>query len=292
MNNQAQNGNAGNAGHWESPAEEPVELSLNACGYDICDPGTKYLPKKRSCFRLYAIRNGRGSCTVNGRRYDMEAQDAMLIFPGWEDAFAADSKEGCTRIWIDFTGSRVEAYLQSAGFSGDRPSRRIRCIQQMEKILTQMLVHQRRVSNQLRANGHFQVFLGELVEENASRMSGERLQQLRGPKTSEYVKNAMDYLSKHYPETIKIKELADIVGINRSYFASSFKKATGYSPKAYLLSLRMEKAKTLLVTTEMPIGSISTAIGYEDALAFSRIFKRHTGLSPTDYRAQNKSRFE
>ena len=78
------------------------------------------------------------------------------------------------------------------------------------------------------------------------------------------------------------------MGVNRSYLASSFKKATGYSPKEYLLSLRMERAKSLLEISDMTINGISNAIGYSDQLAFSRMFKKYTGISPTVYRDEHK----
>ena len=50
-------------------------------------------------------------------------------------------------------------------------------------------------------------------------------------------------VSHHYQEKVKINELADYIGVNRSYLTSSFKKAVGCSPQEYLVNLRMEKAK-------------------------------------------------
>ena len=90
---------------------------------------------------------------------------------------------------------------------------------------------------------------------------------------SVYVKHAMDYIAHHYREKIKISELADYIGVNRSYLTSSFKKAIGCSPQEYLVNLRMEKAR-----------EIAAAVGYQDQLAFSKIFKQHFGTSPKAYR--------
>ena len=96
------------------------------------------------------------------------------------------------------------------------------------------------------------------------------------------------YIVENYSQKIKINELADYVGVNRSYLASSFKKATGYSPQEYLLSIRMERAKSLLETTDLPVNTISNSVGYSDQLAFSRMFKRYAGVSPTTYREEHK----
>ncbi len=273
-------------------SREPAELVLTSCGYEICEADSQVLCPKGNHFALYAIRSGRGTWVTGGSRCQAEAQDLMLVYPDTECSFWADPQSGCTCLWVEFTGTRAEAYLRNAGFSRGQPKRRTQCIHQMEQILVSVLEAQGTASNQLRADGNFRIFLADLMEEQTPKDPGEALRLTRGPKTSEYIRTAMEYLAKHYPEDIKIRELADLVGINRSYFASSFKKATGCSPKEYLLRLRMERAKQLLETTLMPISSISSAVGYEDPLAFSRIFKRYSGLSPTNYREQNKSQFD
>ena len=81
-----------------------------------------------------------------------------------------------------------------------------------------------------------------------------------------------------------VLELADYIGVNRSYLTSSFKKAIGCSPQEYLVNLRMEKAREMLRNTGMQINAVAAAVGYQDQLAFSKIFKQHFGTSPKAYR--------
>ena len=83
---------------------------------------------------------------------------------------------------------------------------------------------------------------------------------------------------------ITYNEIADYIGVNRSYLTNSFKKMIGCSPQEYLVNLRMEKAKTMLLKTDMPIHAIASEVGYTDQLAFSKIFKQHYGASPRAYR--------
>ena len=90
-----------------------------------------------------------------------------------------------------------------------------------------------------------------------------------------------DYIAYHYREKIKINELADYIGVNRSYLTSSFKKAIGCSPQEYLVNLRMEKAREMLRNTDMQINAIAAAVGYQDQLAFSDF--------QTTFRCQPKS---
>ena len=85
-------------------------------------------------------------------------------------------------------------------------------------------------------------------------------------------------------KSLNYDELADYIGVNRSYLASSFKKTFGCSPQEFLVNLRMEKAKVLLKKQDISISSVANAVGYTDQLAFSKVFKQHFGMSPSTYK--------
>ena len=87
-----------------------------------------------------------------------------------------------------------------------------------------------------------------------------------------------------YNERLKINELADYIGVNRSYLASNFKKTFGCSPQEFLVNLRMEKAKVLLKKQDLSINAVANVVGYTDQLAFSKAFKKHFGCSPSTYK--------
>jgi AraC-like DNA-binding protein len=95
---------------------------------------------------------------------------------------------------------------------------------------------------------------------------------------------AMGYISQNYDKNIRIHELASRLGVSRSYLSSCFRKSVGCSPQTFILNLRMERAGSLLRTTTLPVNIISAAVGYQDQLAFSKIFKQFYGVSPRDFR--------
>jgi len=269
--------------------KESVELSLTFCGYEVCDAGYHYIPRKRNYYMLHVVRAGKGICKINGVNHFIEENDVFLVFPEIEYSFVADPEEGCTLIWIGFMGMRAEECVMRSGFSMDNPIHVTGLVSEMEELVETMLeVKEMTFSNDLRRNGILKLFFAKLIDEYNSGLSKENAQKEYVMETSEYIKNAISYLAQNYSQNIKINDLADYVGVNRSYLASSFKKATGYSPKEYLLSLRMERAKSLLETSDMTINGVSNAIGYSDQLAFSRMFKRYTGVSPTVYRDEHK----
>lgn len=71
--------------------------------------------------------------------------------------------------------------------------------------------------------------------------------------------------------------------ISPTYMSKLFKQETGESPINYLIKIRMEKAKELLVKEELSVKEIANSVGYQDAYHFSKLFKKYTGNSPSDY---------
>lgn len=93
-----------------------------------------------------------------------------------------------------------------------------------------------------------------------------------------------DWLAANRTVPVSIKKLAAKAGLGERTFMRRFKKATGDTPFFYLQQLRIETARKLLETTAETIEEITRCSGYEDISSFRKLFKRHTGLSPSVYR--------
>lgn len=104
-----------------------------------------------------------------------------------------------------------------------------------------------------------------------------------------YVDKAKKYIDENYDNDIKIEEIAKKLEIDRKYLRNLFFTQLGMSTKDYLTNLRMKKAMELLEQTTMAVSEVSLKVGYKDALAFSKMFKKHAGVSPTEYRNTPKS---
>ena len=101
---------------------------------------------------------------------------------------------------------------------------------------------------------------------------------------SKYVDMAKRYIERNYFLDIKVEELAERIGVDRKYLRNLFTEHLGVSTKDYIMNLRIERAKELLSESDMSVISVASSVGYSDALGFSKIFKKYTGLSPSDYR--------
>lgn len=102
------------------------------------------------------------------------------------------------------------------------------------------------------------------------------------------VTEAIRYIHDHYGESITAEELAGMYSCSASYLARLFKNQIGIGPIEYLIHVRIHKAKQLLLKSEARIQEIASSIGYADVYYFSRLFKKHTGCSPLQFREDNR----
>ncbi|MDC7232709.1 MAG: AraC family transcriptional regulator [Spirochaetales bacterium] len=102
------------------------------------------------------------------------------------------------------------------------------------------------------------------------------------------IRKAKEYIDAHFAEAISVKDVAHEVCISESYFKSIFKKTSGYSYSEYLTIVRINQAKKLLKTTEKAITEIAMDVGYQTPNSFSALFKRETGMTPTQYKNSSK----
>ncbi|MEG0911695.1 MAG: AraC family transcriptional regulator [Ruthenibacterium sp.] len=100
------------------------------------------------------------------------------------------------------------------------------------------------------------------------------------------VQKAEHYLKKHYLEELSIDALIQKSGLSKGYFHKCFKSFFHTTPAGLVILLRMDQAKALLKMTNQNVAEIAAACGYFDSAYFSRLFKKHTGKTPLEFRNQ------
>lgn len=95
---------------------------------------------------------------------------------------------------------------------------------------------------------------------------------------------AKDYMDKNFYKAISLEEVADHIGISSYYLSKLFKERFQVTFIDYLTKTRLEKAKEHLLDPNVPLKEIALNIGYKDPNYFSRVFKKETGMSPSEYR--------
>lgn len=102
--------------------------------------------------------------------------------------------------------------------------------------------------------------------------------------TARPVRQAKQYIQKHYNEQITLDQVSDVVGLSSAYFSVLFKKEEGEGFAKYLINVRMEQAKILLRETNCPVAEVCRRVGYNDLKHFNHTFEKATGVKPATYR--------
>ncbi len=98
------------------------------------------------------------------------------------------------------------------------------------------------------------------------------------------LREVITYINDHLDQDITIAELATLVQMSSHYFSSLFKQSTGFAPHQYVTKCRIERAKQLLATRELPIVEICHQVGFHSQSHFTRIFRKYTTTTPKLYR--------
>lgn len=106
----------------------------------------------------------------------------------------------------------------------------------------------------------------------------------RNPHADSVVRSCEEWLGKHFRKADAIKQVVELSAIPERTVKRRFKAATGTTLIDYIQNLRVEEAKRLLESGQKPVDEISVEVGYEDMSFFRRLFKRSTGLTPSQYR--------
>ncbi|MGL4620502.1 AraC family transcriptional regulator [Chroococcidiopsis sp.] len=102
--------------------------------------------------------------------------------------------------------------------------------------------------------------------------------------TRTQLRKAIDYIHAHLDRDLSLAEIAGVVNISPTYFASLFKHATDISPHQYVIGQRVERAKLMLSKTDLAIADIALQVGFSSQSHLTQQFKRFTGMTPKQVR--------
>jgi AraC family transcriptional regulator, arabinose operon regulatory protein len=190
----------------------------------------------------------------------------------------ADQDDPWTIWWIHLEGALVGGMVE--GLLGDERRRVIQPVRDMfaatlavDRALMQ-LERDETVASVTSAAAYGWTLLAQLT---AGRAAG-------GADDYDRIKAAQDILRARLSDHISVGQLAGEFGLSASHFSALFRTQTGMSITEYVKRLRNSSARELLLSTEMTVAEVGSAVGYHDQFYFSRQFRSVTGISPREFR--------
>lgn len=107
---------------------------------------------------------------------------------------------------------------------------------------------------------------------------------LKQKQISSLITNADQYMYNHFDEDLTLEEISKAVNLSPFYFSRLYKEETGTNFITRLIEIRIERAKNYLLESDIPIKDLSARVGYNDSNYFSKLFKKNTGYTPTEYK--------
>ncbi len=108
---------------------------------------------------------------------------------------------------------------------------------------------------------------------------------LSGPR----LRRVLSYIADNHEQDLSLEDLAGEAAMSTFHFAREFKRATGTTPHQHILKFRVERAKELLVGSQLPLAEVGLRTGFSHQSHFTRLFRRYTGTTPQSYRVMSRA---
>jgi AraC-like DNA-binding protein len=250
-------------------------------GESMTKPGYSVGPKRIECYSMHFVRMGSIQLEYEGKQKTLGAGDIFCLYPWRTYTYRREDQDSALQLcWLALEGPGTESMLTRIGFRREEPYIEKREMPPVYSVLKKMYEKMRKgVPLQMKESFELQALLYQLFSMliKDDMMSGEF-----GP--SNWVRRSMEYIDLHATEGITVQHVAEIAGVNRTYFSTEFSRQAGCSPSEYITRVRMDKAKEMLSKTSASVTEIAYSLGYPNLFSFTRAFKNRFSLAPTQYR--------
>lgn len=263
--------------------DDENHLVVNSAGYQkfITKNFAVKREKGRVDYQIIYLLKGKGLYHFEGRTMEIHQGNVIIYSPGQPQLYEYFFEDGTELYWIHFTGYGAEEVLSGTGLLHGQVfyiGSSNECVELYKKIIYELKL-KRPMFTQIAA-----AYLIELISQIARRV--EEQNSGSSVATSEGIQRVIGMMHANYSKNYSIKDFAVECNLSPSRFIHKFKTFTGTSPGAYITRIRMDEAKELLANSSLSVSEVSTIIGYENPLYFSRIFRKMVGIPPSVYRAQ------
>ena len=260
------------------------DLSVHNVGYEACPPGYQYGPRICPYHLIHFVTKGCGTLYIHQLALPVKAGEAFLIPADMIASYKGDVKTPWSYAWAGFLGARSDSFFSQLSLAS--PEKYV-----LHDLDTEKYAALIRLAADRKGTGKASYYYANsILLQIFSELCEDVLQKDYRVQKKLLADEIRYYLEMKYSEHVTMTEVASELGIHPNYLTAVFRERFGITPKQFLTKRKTEKACQLLSDTELPVGLIAQTLGFDDQMAFSKIFKKHLGMSPSEYRHQQRIR--
>lgn len=256
-------------------------------------------PNRHDNYEMVYMKKGYAVFEISGQKVEMGPNDIVIIKPMQYHKLIVKSESGCEFIVLYFTFENringehaqipAEDFLNFVSNKGESPYISLKVSPKNEIVVLLNRILKERKSSEPGSEFLNYLLIMELfvLLSRALKMEWENSVKLKSSKLKELIDISINYIHNNFERDISLGDIAKYVFLSPSYFTRAFKEQTGMSPISYLLKIRIERAKEMLVDTGLKISDIALSVGFSNQQRFNEMFKKYAGLTPLQYRKQN-----
>lgn len=239
-------------------------------------------------YQLFYLLEGDGEFeSEKSGKQNISAGQVVFLFPGVWHRYRPKKNSPWRTYWIGFDGQFARHVMDTGFVVPVRPvidmgyhERIVRLFQEIEHI-----------GNEEWA-GYQQIMAGLLIQLLGEIHARQRRQPFQHSGHEDMIRHAKILFLQTLDQSIQMDHIAGQLGVGYSLFRRLFKQYTGMSPRQYVIQLRIEKAKDLLLDRRNNVKEVAYLVGFESNHYFTRLFKEKTGLTPTQFINQSLKKID
>ena len=253
-------------------------IQLMDHGRQDCSDMHSYGPGARSWHIIHYIIKGSGYLECNRKRYRITAEESFLLCPYMIARYYPDPEDPWEYTWVDFTGQKVPEYLSDCKMNRTHPTCPVipaaKILPFFQRLEGLDLYHK----NKMEASGILLTLLGIYRDAFPVPSAGTPSRGDNRLATA----TALIHSNYYHPD-FNVEQLCQMLHCNRVTLYRLFQSELHTSPGSYLISYRMDQARKML-KMGMSVKTTALSCGFTDQFYFSRAFKEHAGMAPSEYR--------
>lgn len=255
-----------------TPLEETKSMLywLMSAGYHLALPGYQVTRRGLDSMLVAYTISGRGTLLFRGKKYEI-LPDSVFVIDCDEFQYYATEADHWEFYWAHFHGGESRQIVRSILAGGGPVYQPVHLMELFDKLF--ILADNPCKKSDILLSAQLSQLLTQLLL-----LAGEY------HKTPEAVEQAVLFIEQHSTEEIGLAEIAQAANLSKYHLSRLFKSKIGISPYEYLLNDRLNQAKKLLVTTDLPVAEIAFQCGFANQSGFMRLFKKAQSCTPLQYR--------